>query len=719
LLENWGSYSDSLPPQWDSQGCSGLEAVRTAEENQFVKQSRSFNDYLTQCIPLRGARECYQLAADMAEYDGEYTRARAQTSVRRPTVAVKIDSAAPVLAQISLTFGRAQEAISNVTKLNQCITAVNQNTTDDVTADDCARFIQQDPSTLLNGDQISRCVQGLDTSSSCGVERFPVVASALDQAVEVRTTIADCMANGGAEVDCRRILSENRGTDLTGGQIASCILNPSVSPTCADLNGIYQSPAYVSCSISQLGQCINSRTCIFDQHSNLFKNIGASCHGGSGVAVPGQNGDQIPNQTYTISCNPETDWLSRNGEAGHDCCGGGNQECKSGVCNAPVGEKGLCAEPIASTGGSSGSGAEATTGTATESRTDCSKTNGIVQGSSTDGFVLKCDFDGNGSFGHHQPTAFIYGGEAAAACRTLCADPTVDVEAAARQRYRELQVTTATGGQSPVSQPTSFADLECAPPSFVSQFACVSFNESPCVLSDVNEGCYRAASATERAEVCSQPYQRSQGECSSFFRGQCARHPQTGCWEEKARVDAANEEFATEIATGQQEIEVSVTVTRNVFQQLVANVQQTVSDWRQGWDDFWAGVRGEETTESTTETDTGEETAGESTEESSEETTTPSSGGELVLLNNGRSINDGSTPMNNGNMQVEAYCRDLGEVRDTGTEWYCETPDGRTRRTLIEGNFTEICRQTYPDATNVEARNATGRSDGWRCYGNQ
>jgi membrane protease subunit HflK len=90
----------------------------------------------------------------------------------------------------------------------------------------------------------------------------------------------------------------------------------------------------------------------------------------------------------------------------------------------------------------------------------------MVQGSSEGGFVLKCDFDGNGSFGYHQPTGFIYGQEAVGACKVLCADPTTDVETAARERYRELQVSSVTSGSSNGSAttdvPTSFADLERA-----------------------------------------------------------------------------------------------------------------------------------------------------------------------------------------------------------------------------------------------------------------
>lgn len=96
-----------------------------------------------------------------------------------------------------------------------------------------------------------------------------------------------------------------------------------------------------------------------------------------------------------------------------------------------------------------------------------------------------------------------------------------------------------------------------------------------------------------------------------------------------------------------------------------------------------------------------------------------SSGASLTrILSGGRGLTDGAV-MNDGNFQVEGYCRLLnptyGVIDDT-VNWYC-TFEGQNALLLRQDNFTDICRRTYnnPNAVAFQTTGTARPSYAWRC----
>lgn len=99
---------------------------------------------------------------------------------------------------------------------------------------------------------------------------------------------------------------------------------------------------------------------------------------------------------------------------------------------------------------------------------------------------------------------------------------------------------------------------------------------------------------------------------------------------------------------------------------------------------------------------------------------------ELALLQNGIGGTDGS-PMNDGNFQVEFYCRDglfddfasYTETERNNENWFCVNPTDGARVTLEQANFTEICQLTYnrSDAIAISDAGNDIPAFNWRCFG--
>ena len=93
-----------------------------------------------------------------------------------------------------------------------------------------------------------------------------------------------------------------------------------------------------------------------------------------------------------------------------------------------------------------------------------------------------------------------------------------------------------------------------------------------------------------------------------------------------------------------------------------------------------------------------------------------------ALLNGGRGLTDGSV-MNNGNFQVEAYCRTINpnyNVTEDRNFWYCTENDQRVL-TLGVAEFDDICIRTYsnPAAFSQQIQNSEPPAYRWRCYAYQ
>jgi hypothetical protein len=86
---------------------------------------------------------------------------------------------------------------------------------------------------------------------------------------------------------------------------------------------------------------------------------------------------------------------------------------------------------------------------------DPQKINGMTLGSATSGFTLVCDFDGNGTFGYQTPSTHVRGNQAAAACGTVCGNPSIDINA----EYGKQDAPAATITIAPVAaQPAVAAE---------------------------------------------------------------------------------------------------------------------------------------------------------------------------------------------------------------------------------------------------------------------
>jgi hypothetical protein len=723
-----------------SPDCRILEPLFTDQsksESDSQRRSRWFNDEYKKCIRgchdnnptsvCQTAQACVDVASQLAQTNNRPTFETAQDSAvnsnrgNAPVAAVRIDQ--PVLAEVLINTNRIEEEARSLAALAECSAAVSQNTSDAIDQDDCARAIGVSGTSNLTGKQVADCLlngQIASTTSCTRLQQSLGAANALTTAQRQNSLIADCMRAGAAEPDCRRVLNANPGLTLTGVQLSGCIQSPSTSSSCATVASLQDTPSYVTCSAAQLNTCINNRTCIYDHSRSTYRNVGAAC--GSAANSVG-----IGHAEITQVCSPDEDQFSTNGIAGAPCCGGGKQECGSSICSGAYGEKGLCVDTETVTSGSSvvngsngSSTSEATTGLATESRTDCSKTVGIVQNSENAGFTLKCDFDGNGSYGYHQPTVFIYGREASAACQVVCTDPTIDVESAARERYRQLQVTTDVSSSPALvtNANRSSEQATCPTGTFTSSFACVAVYKSPCIVE--SNGCFKQATTQEITQLCPAQHQQSVYRCSEIWGEGCARHPETGCYAPRTMIATVETEFADAIANSREEVKATAEANRNLIQPVLTYGSTLVGNIRDGFISFWGSLAGR--VQGNNGPDAGEETENAILDtDSTTEQLAPETA-EVTLLNNGRSINDGTTVMNGGEMQVESFCSGSGSqyngITHDNTNWYCTRADG-TRYTLTQGDFQSICRSTYSNAQNVEARNAVGNYNTWRCYGNQ
>jgi hypothetical protein len=89
------------------------------------------------------------------------------------------------------------------------------------------------------------------------------------------------------------------------------------------------------------------------------------------------------------------------------------------------------------------------------------------------------------------------------------------------------------------------------------------------------------------------------------------------------------------------------------------------------------------------------------------------------LLQNGRGLSTGQV-MNNGEFQVEGYCRLLNEVynvAENDVDWFC-TYNNQRALTLREQHFTDICRRTYSNGGAFAQLVQTSQvpNERWRCF---
>jgi hypothetical protein len=77
--------------------------------------------------------------------------------------------------------------------------------------------------------------------------------------------------------------------------------------------------------------------------------------------------------------------------------------------------------------------------------------------------------------------------------------------------------------------------------------------------------------------------------------------------------------------------------------------------------------------------------------------------------------------MENGEVQVEGYCHQLGyDVDEDGVYWYCLDYSTRARvLTLNTQDFNKICQLTYHNYTAFAVQDGYNStpSHNWRCYG--
>lgn len=581
--------------QWSSLGCTGFEWTNDAPTVNV--NAEWFRESLTEC------KNAVADGLSQAERQATIAQCFESSSGNIPFVAEEPISQVPPVAVAYVPISGSNNLGASLLqrKFEECKAEIGNAA--GITADDCVALISANSITGLSGAQVAGCLLQRYTNDaqkeSCKdlnppLSTFITVRSGTSTQPPRNVAIADCAKAGVSQVDCQNILNANPDRQLSGVELASCIRGRRTNDgLCDGMKGLDTVPAVVSCA--ELGACVNGRTCVKNQATGGLSNIGASCGADANLARV------IAERNLSPVCNPTTNNFPANAEDGGICCGGGKSECASGICNAAVGEVGLCGGTATTTGGGAsgsggGAGGEINTGLSDEVRGDCSKVNGIVQNVEGSGFVVKCDYDGNGTFGYHQPTQFIYGNEAAAACRALCLNPDADIEEAARERYRELQVEAASANASSSNATRSGAlppgvatttPVACEVGTFASSFACVSWNRGPCIVE--SNGCYRKATANEKTSLCPAVHQQSPYRCSEVWGEGCKIHPETGCYARDTIVAEATVEFADAIHDGQAEIQ---TQQFNVAQQAWNATVGTVSGWADAFNSFWGQIAG-------------------------------------------------------------------------------------------------------------------------------
>lgn len=101
-------------------------------------------------------------------------------------------------------------------------------------------------------------------------------------------------------------------------------------------------------------------------------------------------------------------------------------------------------------------------------------------------------------------------------------------------------------------------------------------------------------------------------------------------------------------------------------------------------------------------------------------TQSPRSDQPLRMLTNGENLVTGEQ-ITNGEMVPLGYCERLSASYATvneGNDWYC-VENGERVQTLVEEDFTAVCRMTYDDPTATAIRLAGADPDvvQWRCFG--
>jgi|GEM_PF-6761636 len=98
---------------------------------------------------------------------------------------------------------------------------------------------------------------------------------------------------------------------------------------------------------------------------------------------------------------------------------------------------------------------------------------------------------------------------------------------------------------------------------------------------------------------------------------------------------------------------------------------------------------------------------------------TPTSSAPAQLVQNGRGLSTG-TVMNNGEVEVEGYCRTINPNYGVDVDqnfWYC-TENGNRILTLGVAEFDDICIRTYnnPAAYSEQIQNNERPAYRWRCF---
>lgn len=98
---------------------------------------------------------------------------------------------------------------------------------------------------------------------------------------------------------------------------------------------------------------------------------------------------------------------------------------------------------------------------------------------------------------------------------------------------------------------------------------------------------------------------------------------------------------------------------------------------------------------------------------------TPTSSAPPQLLNNGRGMSTGAI-MNNGEVEVEGYCRAISVNYGVDVDenfWYC-TENGNRILTLGVAEFDDLCIRTYsnPAAYSEQIQNNDRPAYRWRCF---
>jgi hypothetical protein len=647
-------------------------------------------------------------------------------------VSVQEEGVAPVVvpvepvettAVVYISANNGQAVDENQRRLKDCAAA-------GASLSQCEQFMLRYPQANFKGNQIASCILKPEADICPGGRQQVVAQVSLSQGLstqvaidesesvtqsQIQAEIADCVNAGASEVDCRNIVKNNTQTPVSGAQVAECIQDVSSGSFCTSLRGIEEA-TYNTCS--ELGACVDGRTCIY-QGKDILRNVGARC----------------TDKPQLRTCEPLVDQFSTNGTEGAPCCGGGIIECGSGVCNAAAGLQGECTANVVagSNAATSTGGGEAAVGVGEETRDNCEAANGIVQGTAENGFTLKCDFDGNGSFGYHQPTAYIYGNQAASRCQVLCEDPTADVEEAARIEYQARRIAVA---QVQVSKTTAAVDLgqkekasSCETGTFEDRFACVAWYDGVCVKQD--DGCYREAeNQKEILEVCDTAH-ASAFVCSRKYGQECQIYPTNGCYAPKTKVAEAQEQYAEEIEVAVRIVaDEEEALTGSIFQQAFSGISRVSSGAVKNIQNFVGSTMGRLTGSDAeieevifSEQVEVEEIDSEVVRTTEEDTVAE----EGQFTSGGKGLTTGAV-QNDGEFQVEGYCSQLGYDHvyvDPTSEfgWFCYN-DGQDNTEFMLGreNYDEICQQTYADTQSVVAIQTNIGDEpayNWRCASNQ